>query len=244
VLISGTDTEWSKQMNNTPQETITQDRADFEREWLTPKYTCNLPHYKDRVLDLHGQVKSSAWELWQACAQLTRERQAKSGDAVVIDSVATGIINGKRKALPMGTTLFTAPQQAIPSGWKLVPIEPTDEMKEKCWEAYRDSNKPAPYNMLTDAYKAMLSASPTAPIDNVREALETAIDSHLEAYANVVDIEKDYREYGIGGGCYTSDAIVDANKALVDSIEALAKLRALIPSTQAPNISGVRDETK
>jgi hypothetical protein len=45
-------------------------------------------------------------------------------------------------------------------GWKLVPIEPTDEMKEKGWEAYRDSNKPAPYNMLTDAYKAMLSASP------------------------------------------------------------------------------------
>jgi hypothetical protein len=87
---------------------------------------------------------------------------------------------------PVGTNLFTAiqakamfeyvlsgatvelaaPQQAIPSGWKLVPIEPTDEMKEKGWEAYRDSNKPAPYNMLTDAYKAMLTASPTAPIES------------------------------------------------------------------------------
>jgi hypothetical protein len=61
--------------------------------------------------------------------------------------------------------LYAAPQQAIPSGWKLVPIAPTDEMKQQGWEAYRDSNKPAPYNMLTDAYKAMLSAAPTAPIE-------------------------------------------------------------------------------
>jgi hypothetical protein len=66
----------------------------------------------------------------------------------------------------MGEPKLAAPQQAIPSGWKLVPIEPTDEMKEKGWEAYRDSNKPAPYNMLTDAYKAMLTASPTAPIES------------------------------------------------------------------------------
>jgi hypothetical protein len=63
------------------------------------------------------------------------------------------------------TEFLAAPQQAIPSGWKLVPIAPTDEMKQQGWEAYRDSNKPAPYNMLTDAYKAMLSAAPTAPIE-------------------------------------------------------------------------------
>jgi hypothetical protein len=69
--------------------------------------------------------------------------------------------------LSAGSKLYlAAPQQAIPSGWKLVPIAPTDEMKQQGWEAYRDSNKPAPYNMLTDAYKAMLSASPTAPIES------------------------------------------------------------------------------
>jgi hypothetical protein len=76
------------------------------------------------------------------------------------------------------TEFLAAPQQAIPSGYAIVPIEPTEAMKEKGWEAFRDSNKPAPYNMLTDAYKAMLSASPTAPdatqSQAVRDALEVA----------------------------------------------------------------------
>lgn len=45
-------------------------------------------------------------------------------------------------------------------GWQLVPIEPTEEMKSCAWEAYRDSNKPAPYNAMVDAYKAMLASAP------------------------------------------------------------------------------------
>jgi hypothetical protein len=50
--------------------------------------------------------------------------------------------------------------QSIPPTHKLVPIEPTHEMREQGWQAYRDSNHPAPYNMLADAYRAMLNAAP------------------------------------------------------------------------------------
>lgn len=56
--------------------------------------------------------------------------------------------------------LFTNAPTVQREGWVSVPIEPTEEMKDKAWQAYIDSNKPAPYNMLADAYKAMLSASP------------------------------------------------------------------------------------
>jgi hypothetical protein len=59
------------------------------------------------------------------------------------------------------------PQQAIPSGWKLVPIEPTEEMIEAGREQgrtneleFRHRNEGAVF-----IYKAMLSALPTAPIE-------------------------------------------------------------------------------
>jgi hypothetical protein len=47
--------------------------------------------------------------------------------------------------------------------YKLVPIEPTEKMADVGWTAFRDSDKPAPFNMLKDAYKAMLNAAPTPP---------------------------------------------------------------------------------
>jgi hypothetical protein len=57
----------------------------------------------------------------------------------------------------------TRPQQATPAGYALVPIEPTKEMKI--------AGDNAGF-WCGDKYKAMLSAAPTAPIDNVAEALE------------------------------------------------------------------------
>jgi hypothetical protein len=161
-------------MNNTPQETITQDRINFENKFSN----YYLGKY-DETGDYINTGTAGAWEGWQACAQLTRERQAKSGETVAITKEVFEIIgylvsmasiydetHAKHYASKLDNLLsIAAPQQAIPSGWKLVPIAPTDEMKQQGWEAYRDSNKPAPYNMLTDAYKAMLSAAPTAPIE-------------------------------------------------------------------------------
>jgi hypothetical protein len=66
--------------------------------------------------------------------------------------------------------LFTAPQQAIPAGWKLVPIEPTLQMDKAAVDA--DLASQDGQISYADIYKAMLSAAPTAPIDNVREVLE------------------------------------------------------------------------
>ncbi len=78
---------------------------------------------------------------------------------------------GYFKAEPFGWTdcaetdegaiaLYEAPTVQC-GGWISVPIEPTEEMKDKAWQAYIDSNKPAPYNRLADAYKAMIQAAPT-----------------------------------------------------------------------------------
>jgi hypothetical protein len=53
---------------------------------------------------------------------------------------------------------IAAPQQAIPSGWKLVPIEPTEEMLEQI--PLRGTGSSA-----ESIYDAILSASPTAPIE-------------------------------------------------------------------------------
>lgn len=55
----------------------------------------------------------------------------------------------------------------------------TDGMKDAAWEAFRDSNKPAPYNQVSDAVHAAISAAPeitlnqwqdisTAPKDGTR----------------------------------------------------------------------------
>jgi hypothetical protein len=44
--------------------------------------------------------------------------------------------------------------------WVLVPKEPTFEMLEAGWVAYRDSTKPAPFNQLADGFRAMLAAAP------------------------------------------------------------------------------------
>jgi hypothetical protein len=58
-----------------------------------------------------------------------------------------------------------------------------------------------------------------APIDNVREA-----------YQHVYNlIEKELR---------------NGQDGCIDALHVMAEIRALIPSTQAPNTSGVRDETK
>ena len=62
--------------------------------------------------------------------------------------------SGKRVALysakqdlPVGTQLYTAPQQA---GWRLVPLEPTDEMLEATYAGQHCS----------DVYRDMLAAAP------------------------------------------------------------------------------------
>ena len=46
--------------------------------------------------------------------------------------------------------VYTAPK--VPEGWKLVPVEPTEEMLNACWDT--------PYSSYIRKYKAMLAAAP------------------------------------------------------------------------------------
>jgi len=72
---------------------------------------------------------------------------------------------GSIQNLPVGTELYTHPPraQAVPEGWKLVPIEPTHEMTERGaqeadWYAHN-----AQY-----CYKAMIDAAPQPPQEGER----------------------------------------------------------------------------
>jgi hypothetical protein len=64
--------------------------------------------------------------------------------------------------------LFTAPQQAIPAGYAIVPIEPTQQMlNEAVLISSCDRHTGRKIDDLHSIfYKAMLSAAPTASIDN------------------------------------------------------------------------------
>lgn len=67
---------------------------------------------------------------------------------------------------------IAAPVQVAPQGWKLVPVEPTAEMKDAAWD-----HTPLDMNEMTNgdfgqAYKNMLAAAPVAPQDDARDAAE------------------------------------------------------------------------
>jgi hypothetical protein len=118
----------------------------------------------------------------QAIAQLREARQSSQSEPVAyMDSVGVGVITVKliKELESRGnkfpfelwpTKLYAAPQQAIPSGWKLVPIEPTWEMIAAPFEGkVEDQDMMAQKrrrDAMADNYKAMLSASPTAPIES------------------------------------------------------------------------------
>jgi hypothetical protein len=68
--------------------------------------------------------------------------------------------------LAKATNLYlSAPQQAIPSGWKLVPIEPTREMLVAGATNYdgKEPHQTYQYSEVGQIYRDMLSAAPTAP---------------------------------------------------------------------------------
>ena len=68
-------------------------------------------------------------------------KQAQS-EVVIIDSVASGIINGKRQALPMGTKLFTTPPQPLPAVDALEMATQLADEKDtcpKCGGSFKDT---------------------------------------------------------------------------------------------------------
>lgn len=57
----------------------------------------------------------------------------------------------------------TAPKQAVPPGYKLVPVEPTQAMLEAAHDAIQSEGLTTTTWLRTTCYRAMLDAAPEAP---------------------------------------------------------------------------------
>lgn len=51
-----------------------------------------------------------------------------------------------------------------PEGWKLVPVDPTDEMAQAGNDSRHENESPFWREIMADAYRAMLAAAPAAPV--------------------------------------------------------------------------------
>jgi hypothetical protein len=95
----------------------------------------------------------------RTCGPLPKQEWPESVKRQIGERITEVMETGKPSDL-------AAPQQAIPSGWKLVPIEPTEEMITAACDC-QDHDPADDYDSeIFHAYKAMLNASPTAPIES------------------------------------------------------------------------------
>src|SRR5690554_2387961 len=117
---------------------VMSDRAEFEK-WYDEATDCNygVAYYVDITGRYCHHDIGIAWQAWQAA--LAKSRQCAEPVAEVWPShhyVRQNHINWLVDVddLPNGAELYTQPQPAqqdVPEGWKLVPVEPTDEMRRK-----------------------------------------------------------------------------------------------------------------
>jgi hypothetical protein len=119
--------------------------------------------------NLHEGDFDDAYGIWQAA------RSSDKGEAVAyMHPISGAIVRASQKIA--GVTLddfdiplyLAAPQQAIPAGYAIVPIEPTQQMlNEAVLISSCDRHTGRKIDDLHSIfYKAMLSAAPTASIDN------------------------------------------------------------------------------
>lgn len=111
--------------------------------------------------------------------------------------------------------------QAVPDGWKLVPIEPTDEMEMAWDDAHGDGS---PFHSM---YSAMLSAAPAAPqpapqqslIDEKDALLRRALEA-LEGFANITNDSQGVAGYHLNGDTAEWDEFdeVDAASSTIEAI--------------------------
>lgn len=99
-----------------------------------------------------------------------------------------------------------------PEGWKLVPIEPTDAMKERgsnCAEYGHDDIYP---ESAADVYRAMLAVAPTPPAEQPTKVETTYARQHAahEAELTALIQERDHREEIIDDLC---DAVLGPDRA-------------------------------
>lgn len=110
------------------------------------------------------------------------------------DTQITGLIGLVDKAK---TAL--ASQEATQEGWKLVPVEPTEEMLRDGWNAYLGEMKGG-FDRFAIVYRAMLSAAPTPPAQAQAEGVTpvyricVAYDQGFTRGARYDDMRQPYAE--------------------------------------------------
>ena len=120
----------------------------------------------------------------------------------------TAIIETGSVELQKGDKVYTTPQPTIPPGYKLVPVEPTPEMRQAVCNCHDIDHQ----EQIVEDYRAMLAAAPKAPQPSKREPLTGAqirkwwaSENGLEDcdMAKLDDFEKVVRAieaaHGIGG---------------------------------------------
>lgn len=114
-----------------------------------------LVHWSDARLGRQG--RAAITDLRAAIAELEQAEPVAYVCGTYAGRFIVGPVNGVT-VLPDGMALYAAPPApAIPAGWKLVPEEPTAEMKEFICDCYRDNG------ITIDCYAAMLAAAPQPP---------------------------------------------------------------------------------
>jgi Lar family restriction alleviation protein len=110
-------------------------------------------------------------------AEIERYGDARQSTIYVCTECGARLETGETWA--HGTRWNTRAPSALPVGWKLVPVEPTEEMIEAMNEGFRSKSRTAAGGMSVEsqwrreyapelaAYRAGLSASP--PLDTVKE---------------------------------------------------------------------------
>jgi hypothetical protein len=166
----------------TDQSIIEQERKDFEK-WYQSQYSkkIDFKRYAPNSFHYDNEDIQENYETWIGCIEYYRHADRQSSQSEPVATVCHEAAKGNRgnpviwfkspTSLPDGTSLYAAPQQVQdklavypPSGWKLVPIEPTEAMLNVVLNGtpYEGDNK----ELMREAYKIMLSASPTAPIES------------------------------------------------------------------------------
>jgi hypothetical protein len=181
-------------------------RRDFEAWAVKQKDVNGLPYFivKSGNGFYADDLTNHAWNGWQAARQSS---QSEPVAEVYLDEYQMKQIRWNAHhwthILSAGSKLYlAAPQQAIPAGYALVDISKLKQLQDSIKGNYYQGKE-----WEINTIEELLSASPTAPIDNVAEALEKAVDV----------VSANFAEHGENA----------------DLITIVKSIRTLIPDTQA-----------
>ena len=110
--------------------------------------------FEEAVTEPYGKQRTKRI-VERSLARIDAERGKEAVAEVRADK---GLTYGNRPTLPVGTKLYLAPQPAVPEGYALVPVEPTEEMMRELTDpfiAINGDNRTA----FNAAYRAMLAAA-------------------------------------------------------------------------------------